>query len=242
MMEGRLGLLSVLLTFFAFAGAKASLEKYAGQLSGGEDGFRERCLIRYVLHNEVRRYAGEAVVESLRSDLRQLAGSLGEDEKQFGVCSKFSRCFKVSEVKSRTDLGSVKFDHSKCVRWMKFSLLCKMIRERPTIDEQMLAVERWVCQLKDELKISDGDRMKFCQTSTIKQLAEDEAGEEFYSLAFSTNDELEEAKLALGEEIALEMREKAAHDAKATELAFAVIKNGLAVHMPIYKRCLSKLN
>lgn len=236
-MAGKLYLAFVLLAA-VYLGAQASLDRY-GPFAAGKEGFKERCFVRYALMNEIIRFTSETFVDELKSDLAQIEASFEPREfQQFGTCFRFPECLKLNHQAYRhEDFGGSRFDDAKCARYSKFGMWCEVLNKNSNSNkEQLQAIERWVCQVRDDNRMNVEDKIHQCRPKIV-DAAEDAAVSEFDELIAHSEDDLERAKQVLVEEIAAESAQKAAHDAKVAEEAFRRMRAELFAGVPQFKVC-----
>lgn len=221
--------------------AQANWEKYVETVATGKEGVQQACFVRSTLSDAVDRYAGETIVEELYDDYYKSKEYLADKLVKFNLrsCFKFDKCENIGRFSTEREFTGEKFVDAQCFISLKFEVLCKLIKERNPIDRQMLAAENWVCQVKDELKMRRDARYGCKQT--VWEEARQQAKMEFYGIMLFNDQELERAKQAFNEKLAIEKELKSIHEAEIAEEAHQLIRERIAKHFADYQTCWAKI-
>ena len=146
----------LILLYVIGSGVQADLTKYV-EFATGKEGRQERCYAQSVLFHAIDKYKDESVVKELKSDLLQLnehleIGKEFQPEDLMMDCYQYRNCPNSRHIEQHLNTRPSRYLRKICARLIKFEHLCDLMRAKRSADSKKLAIQNWICQVRDETK------------------------------------------------------------------------------------------
>lgn len=212
------------------------LAKY-GEFSYDKDGFVRLCLTLSMVIHESNRYARETVAGEFNRDKRDFYSRIGDFNRAgFDRCKFECATNLVPTVYEAPEFGGSKYVDALCAMKAKFGRLEALFDDYESEDEQVVAIKKWVREMRDKLHKRSKNFWAGCEDSKIYSTF-DETDEYFAKLVKSSESQFEEEKLAINDKLTNLHKERQEHDERIREQALAEVREDVSKFLPAYSQC-----